>query len=123
MARPLRDARCEGQANGYSPLANTWCWEGNLDFACAKNHKDHDDWEDQTTGAPLWSQKIKVFPWQVFAVVTIRFRPPVSVDHLWAATLLSNDVDGDDRTFQKQQKVQLLSAVCAECCTRPVVAR
>ena len=59
----------------------------------------HDNWEDETTGAPYWNYKIKVFPWNVFAVVTIRFRPAVNVDHLWAASLLRNVVEGDEQVI------------------------
>lgn len=59
----------------------------------------HDNWEDETTGAPFWNYRIKVFPWRVFEVVTVRFRPPVSVDHLWAANLLSNEVQDDEQVI------------------------
>lgn len=59
----------------------------------------HDDWQDQVTGAPLWSQKIKVYPWVVFSVVTLRIQPVVNVDHVWAAEVLSNEVHGDQRVI------------------------
>lgn len=59
----------------------------------------HDNWEDETTGAPFWNYKIKVYPWHVFAIVTVRFRPPVNVEHLWAASILSNSVEGDEQVI------------------------
>ena len=59
----------------------------------------HDNWEDEVTGAPYWNYKIKVFPWNTFGIVTVRMRPPVSVDHLWAATILRNQVEQDEQVI------------------------
>jgi len=60
----------------------------------------HDNWEDEVTGEPLWNYKIKVFPWTVFGVISIRIKPAtVVVNDVWAASILTNDVQGDERVL------------------------
>ena len=56
----------------------------------------HDYWEDEASGQPMWNYKIKVFPWTVFALVTIRMEPAVDVAHIWAATEISKTKDEDE---------------------------
>ena len=80
----------------------------------------HDNWEDEASGQvrqpllchnhpllsqalttstrlalqPQWDYKVKVFPWTVFAHITIRLRPPVDVQSVWAATKISEKIVG-----------------------------
>ena len=38
-----------------------------------------------------------MFPWTVFGKITLRMRPAVEVVHVWAATQLSNEIEGEER--------------------------
>lgn len=39
-----------------------------------------------------WNYKIKVYPWTTFAHVTVKLSPPVTVEHVWAASILSEEI-------------------------------
>ena len=46
---------------------------------------------------PFWSYKIKVFPWIVFSKITLRIKPAVDVVHVWSATQLTSELEGEER--------------------------
>ena len=46
----------------------------------------------------MLNYKIKVFPWNTFGGQEVK-APPVSVDHLWAATILRNQVEQDEQVI------------------------
>ena len=41
-----------------------------------------------------WDYKVKVFPWIVFSQITLKFRPPLTVEHVWSAAKISDTVEG-----------------------------
>lgn len=48
----------------------------------------------------MWNYKIKVDPWTVFGVIAIHLKPAsIIIDDLWAATMLDNSVEGDERVL------------------------
>ena len=41
-----------------------------------------------------------MFPWTVFGIVTIRFKPStITIAHIWAATKVEESVEGDERVL------------------------